>query len=260
MIDSHSHLQFPELAKDLDAVLERARVAGVSKIIIPGTSAESSASGVAIAEPHPELYAAVGIHPCSVLEYTAEGRELMKTLLVSVNCVVALGEVGLDYYHFEDVAGIPSYKKLQQEVFIEMINNAKSYNLPLIIHSREAFADSLALLREHAQNHPTVIHCFTGTYEEAKAWLDLGCLLSFTGIITYTKNEALREMVGKLPLDRIMIETDAPYLAPQGFRREQCEPQHVRQVALCLADIFKTTFDSIDQATTQTTEQFFNLA
>lgn len=256
MIDTHCHLNFPEIAEELDDVLARAAEAGVHAFVIPGTTPENSASAVAVAEKFPSVYAGAGIHPLHATEFDQAGRALFSELLGEANSLVAIGEVGLDYYREEDGAS----RTIQEKVFREMIAIAKENSLPLIIHSREAFADTYAILKEQAAGHPTVIHCFTGSAQEAKAWLDMGCHISLTGIITYKRNGPMREMVKTLPLDRLMIETDAPYLAPEGFRGQRCEPMHVRQVALCLTELFDSSFDYIDTLTTQTAEKFFTIS
>ncbi|MCC2631435.1 MAG: tatD [Patescibacteria group bacterium] len=262
MIDTHCHLNFPELAHDLPGVLERAEKAGVTKIIVPSTNASDSTSSVNLSEIYPTVFSAVGIHPCDAEGYEEDSRSKLKELLQGINSIVSIGEVGLDYYHFEDCKtdeDRTARKELQKKVFIEMIELAKSFGLPLIIHSRDAFADTYALLKEYASGHPTVIHCLTGTSEEAAAWIELGCFISFTGIITYKRNEELRDMVKTVPLDRVMIETDGPFLAPEGFRGKTCEPAHVRQVADCLAAIHDVSFDEVDQVTTATAERFFGI-
>ena len=260
MIDTHVHLNFPELLPNLEAVLERAADAGVNAFVVPSVSAESSVSSVELSAKYATIFAAIGVHPTDVDQHTPEDQEKLIGLLQSEKKIVAIGEVGLDYYHLEGLetaAKVEAYKDRQKNLFKEMIAMAVSHKLPLIIHSREAFADTKTILA--GSLHPAVIHCFTGTWEEAKAWLDLGCLLSFTGIITYKKNEALREVVAKVPLDRLMLETDAPYLAPEGFRGTTGEPKFVRQVAECIADVKGLTLEEIDRITTQTSQQFFTL-
>lgn len=262
MIDTHSHLNFPELRQDLASVLSRAGEVGVEKIVVPSTNTEDSAEAVALAQAEPMIYAAIGIHPLHAYEYNEKDRGSLHELLLKKSRVVSMGEVGLDYYHFEEsdpVEAIEAKKRVQQNVFLEMVSLAKEHQLPLIIHSREAFDDTKNILAQEAYNHPTVIHCFTGSSEQAAAWMEQGCHISLTGIITYKKNEALREMVKDLPLDRLMIETDAPYLPPEGRRGKTCEPADVRAVAECIAQVKGVSFEEVDEITTATAKAFFKV-
>jgi TatD DNase family protein len=257
VIDTHSHLNFPDLAGDVDGVLDRAAAAGVSRILVPGTDVETSTSAVELAV-RPGVYAGVGIHPEEAGKKSpAEFRGQIKALLPDER-IVAVGEVGLDYFRVE--GDLATVKVAQQKLFSEMIGLAREFELPLIIHTRDAFDDALAMLKEGAPGHRIVIHCFTGSLEEAEAWIGLGCFISFTGILTYPKNQELRETAAALPLDRIMIETDAPYLAPQKFRGNVCEPAYVAEVARCLAEVRGVALEEIDAMTTHTAEEFFNLS
>ena len=235
--------------------------AGVTRFVVPAVDAESSTVAMELAAMFPAVSGAVGIHPCSAREYAAAARAEIKRLLNASPKPVAIGEVGLDYYHFEDLDEdqIKSYKERQESVFREMISLAKDHGLPLIIHSREAFKETLKILQEEAKGVPMVIHCFTGTKEEAAAWLAAGCLISFTGIITYKRNQELREVVASVPLERMMTETDAPYLAPEGFRGKLGEPRFVAQVAQCIADVKGLSLEEVDRITTATATQFFSL-
>ena len=254
MIDTHAHLNFPDLAEDVKGILERASAVNVTTIIVPGTDVESSLSGVNLSAVYDNVWAAIGIHPSDVSGWNDDGRVKFKEALLGATPPVAIGEVGLDYYHSIEE------KDLQQTVLREMALLAKENSLPLIIHCREAFDDCYGLLKEIAPGHPTVIHCFTDGKDEAFKWLDAGYLISLTGIITYKKNTALRDVVSALPLDRLMLETDAPFLAPEGHRGERCEPRFVANVAQCLADLFNTNLEYIDARTTQTAQQFFNIS
>ncbi|MBU6388986.1 TatD family hydrolase [Patescibacteria group bacterium] len=260
MIDTHAHLYYPALANQLGDVLDAARAVGVDRVVVPATTGESLTSTVDVCELSDSLYAGVGIHPTEADSYSDEHRGKIKELLEGANSIVSIGEVGLDYYHFEEEkteSEIEAKKSIQKTVFQEMMGLAAGYGLPLIIHSREAFADTYSLLA--AQKQPAVIHCFASTEEEAEAWLDLGFYLSVTGMITYKKNEALREVVRSVPLERLFLETDAPYLAPEGFRGKICEPKHARQVAECIAEVKGISLEEVDRVTTAAAEQFFGL-
>lgn len=262
MIDTHCHLNFPELESQIADVMKRANEAGVTKFVVPSTGIETATSSVNLSEIYPAVKTAIGVHPVHAHEFNHDDMPQLVDYVEGINGVVAIGEVGLDYYHMEDCKTEEekeARKQLQQVFFIEMITLAKDYHLPLIIHSREAFDDTLQILEEQAPNHPVVIHCFTGTKEEAQKWLDMGYLLSFTGIITYKKNDALREVVKMVPLEQLMLETDAPFLAPEGHRKETCEPMYVRDVAQCVAGIKGITLEEVDEVTTETAESFFSI-
>jgi TatD DNase family protein len=256
MIDTHAHLNFPDLATDLDGVIDRAREAGIEGFVIPGTSLETSQQGIALAKTHNNMWAGVGVHPVDT-EEIAE-REVL-TALLSEEKVVAIGEIGLDNYH---LPGEPGERKrlqsVQEERFRFFAGLGLQHNLPLIIHSRDCFAEMYALLKELSIHH-FVIHCFTGTWEEASAWLDLGGHLSFTGIITYPKNDELREVVKKVPANRFMLETDAPFLPPEGHRGEVGEPRFVHEVAECVAAARWLSLSEVDTRTTKTAEEFFGI-
>ena len=244
MIDTHCHLNDPVFTADVSGVVERARLAGVTKIVVPGVNAESSIVSVKLAEQFAgQVFAAIGIQP-SEAETSAP--------LLSELPAVAIGEVGLDYYRPEE----NPTKEIQEKVFREMITLAKTRRLPLIVHSRDAFDDTKGILKEMAPEFGVVIHCFTGTSAEAAQWLDMSYHISVTGIITFKNSGTLRDMVSGLPLERLMTETDAPSLAPEGFRGQTCEPWHVSKVSECLDQIFGKPTAEI---TTRTAEQFFHI-
>jgi TatD DNase family protein len=260
MIDTHAHLNYPPLADDVAGVLARAAAAGVSDVVIPGTSRESSDSAVALAGQFPEVWAAIGIHPSEAHEVAPADVDRLHALAINPR-VVALGEVGLDYFHFEGLSEseIEARKAMQHLLLREMIAVAKQYSKPLIIHSRDCFDDLYAILQEEAAGWPTVVHCFTGTADEAAKWLDLGYHLSVTGIITYKNAETLREIVRDIPWDRLMVETDAPYLAPQSHRGKICEPAMVMDVATALAEVKGVDVSTVEEMTTTTARAFFRL-
>lgn len=250
LIDTHAHLTMSPLAENLSAVLARAHEAGVTKIVVPGTGIEDSKASLALMA-HEGVYGVIGIHPSDAHTFDAEAEARFLQLLARKP--VAIGEVGLDYYHTKE------HEAEQKRVFARMIGLAKEAGLPLIIHTRDAFADAYTMLRDLAPGHPTVIHCFTGTAEEASAWLELGCMLSVTGIITYKKSEELRQVIQDIPLERLMIETDAPFLAPEGFRNRPCEPMDVGEVAKKLAEIQGVSVEEVARVTTANAQAFFKI-
>ncbi len=260
MIDTHAHLNYPPLDTDIAGVLERAAAAGVDRVIVPGTSRAESESAVMLAGQFSNVWAGVGIHPSEAPIVKEEDTERIRSLCHNPR-VVAVGEVGLDYFHFEGMSDseVEAYKALQKGLLREMIAIAKDMGKPLIIHSRDCFADLYDILKADAAGLRAVIHCFTGTGEEAEKWLELGFHLSFTGILTYKSAEALREVAKTVPWERLMVETDAPYLTPQAFRGQQCEPAMVIAVAELISDLRGKSLHEVDELTTSTAEVFFKL-
>lgn len=260
MIDTHCHLQYPGLSEDVVSVLDRARAAGVTKVIVPGTGLTTSEEALVLSEKYANVYAALGVHPVDD-EASPDDAAAIRTLFASgKGKLVAVGEVGMDYYHLPTGdAEIAKAKDEQVARLYQFTQLARELNLPLIIHSRECFSDLYARLREWVPNHKTVIHCFVGNQEEADMWLDLGYHLSFTNILTYPKNGELREVAARVPAGRFMLETDAPFLPPRTRRGGLCEPSDVVSVAECLAEVRGETLASISEQTTSTAESFFGL-
>lgn len=249
LVDSHCHLNFEPLNASLEDVLQRARDNGVGHMLCVSVTLETFPEIRALAYSHSNLSASVGVHPNE-----REGREPSEedlTSLANDARVVALGETGLDYYRSHgDMAW-------QQERFRRHIRAAKQSGRPLIIHTREAAADTLRIMREEgAGDIGGVMHCFTESWEVARAALDLNFYISFSGIVTFRNAEALREVAKQVPQDRLLIETDAPYLAPVPFRGKTNEPAFVKHVAECLATLRTTSFEDIAE---HTTRNFFTL-
>src|SRR5580693_524495 len=215
LIDSHAHIDFPQFAEDRDAMLERARAAGVSTLLAIGTGPgpEKLAAALPFAEQHDRIYATVGIHPHEAQEDKPQHLDQLATLAKHPK-VIAWGEIGLDYFYDH------SPRDAQERVFREQMALAAQARLPIIIHCRDAWADCLRLIEEVWR--PTglggILHCFTGTIEDARRGIDMGFLISFAGNSTYPKTQNLRDVAKALPLENILIETDAPYLAPQPYR------------------------------------------
>jgi TatD DNase family protein len=249
LVDSHCHLDYEPLHEQLDQVLGRARDSGVGYLLCVGVTIEGFPAVQAIARRHAHVFASVGVHPNE-----REGRDPQIAELVALADdprVVAIGETGLDYYRSE---GDPAW---QQERFRRHIRAAKEARKPLIIHTREAAEDTLRLMREEGAGEAGgVMHCFTESWEVARSALDLGFYISFSGIISFKTAEALREVAKKVPADRLLIETDAPYLAPVPYRGKTNEPAYLRHVAECLAGVRETTPGDIAELTTR---NFFDL-
>jgi TatD DNase family protein len=251
LIDSHCHLDFPDFATELDAVVARAGVAGIARLVTISTRVARHASVLAIAERFPDVFCSVGTHP----HYAHEELAVTADDLVARTRrpkVVALGEAGLDY-HYDN-----SPRTAQERGFRTHIAAARISGLPLVIHSREADADTARILEEEMGQgaFPAVLHCFTGGAELARRAIALGLYVSFTGILTFKNSAALRDIAAALPAERILVETDAPYLAPAPYRGKRCEPAYVVETARVLAE---TRGVAVDEIARQTSENFFRL-
>src|SRR5881227_1441337 len=240
LVDSHCHLDFPEFAPELDAVVARAQAAGISRMVTISTRVRQHAQMLAIAERFPNVTCSVGTHPHHAheeLDVTAE--DLIAR--ASHPKVVAIGEAGLDY-HYDN-----SPREAQSQGFRTHIAAARATGLPLVIHSRQADDDMARTLEEESGKgaFPAVLHCFTGGPELARRELALGHYISFTGIVTFKNSAELRAIAKDLPADRFLVETDAPYLAPLPYRGKRNEPAYVTEVAEVLAEVRGVTFDEI---------------
>jgi TatD DNase family protein len=250
MIDSHCHLTDGILVSQLDVVLSRAAAVGVSRAITIGTDLANSRGCIDICRGRAQLRCAVGVHPHEAAEAPADIAEQLRRLL-SEPAVVAVGEIGLDY-HYDF-----SPRDRQAAVFEAQLAVAAEGGWPVVIHCREAVDDCLAIMTRFAPVR-AVFHCFTGTDGEARRVLDAGCLLGFTGVVTFPKSELLRDVVRMTPLDRLLVETDAPYLSPEPFRRQRVnEPALVVHVAAEVARVKGVTVERIDQVTTANAMRLF---
>jgi TatD DNase family protein len=253
-VDSHCHLNFPELKGRIDEVLSAMAQAQVSRALCICTTMEEFEDVHALALDHPNLWATVGVHPDNEGVREPMVEDLLR--LAALPRVVAIGETGLDYYRlgertWADVAW-------QRERFRVHIRAAVASGLPLVVHTRSASDDTLAILREEgASTAGGVFHCFTETMDVARAALDLGFHVSFSGILTFRNAQALREVAAFVPLDRCLIETDSPYLAPVPFRGKTNEPAYVTWVATELARIKQLPLETVAEATTQNFENLF---
>ena len=250
LVDSHCHLDFPEFAPELDAVVARARAAGVGAMLTIGTTLANFAKVRAVAESAPDIWCSVGIHPHEAEKEPLAGPEPL-TALAAHPKVVALGETGLDYYYGH------SPRAAQIANFRVHIAAARETGLPLVVHTRDAEDDSIAILTEAKDKGVGgVIHCFTGTAKLARAALDLGFYISASGIATFKKSEDLRAVFADVPLDRLLVETDAPYLAPQPYRGKRNEPAFVVETAKTIAAVKGVEPEALAAATT---DNFFRL-
>ena len=255
LIDSHAHIQGNEYDGEIEAVIERARGVGVEKIIAVGGAGDMSSNtdAIALADSFHAVYATVGMHPHDAKDVGIEELETLRGLTTHPK-VVAVGETGLDYYYNH------SSHELQEQAFSSFIHMACETGLPIVVHERDAAEKAAELLRQEGNGKLCgVIHCFTGNYQAARAYLDLGFYLSFTGIITFKNAEPLRAVVRQIPLDRILVETDAPYLTPVPHRGKRNEPAYVRFVAETVAKVRGISLEEVASITTANTQKLFSL-
>lgn len=256
LIDSHCHLDRLDLSAhggSLDAALAAARSRGVGHFLCIGISADNAAAVKALSERYADVDCTVGVHPLDLQPGLAPALDWLLSELNHPH-VVAIGETGLDY-HYE-----PEAAELQRQAFRLHLEAAQITGKPVIVHTREARADTLSLLREAALPQAGVLHCFTEDWPMAKAALDLGFYISLSGIVTFRNADALREVARQVPADRLLIETDAPYLAPVPHRGKANLPQYVREVAEFLAPLRGVDIETLAQQTTQNFQRLFPLA
>lgn len=262
-IDTHCHLNFKAFKKDLDDVIKRAQETGVYKIIIPGAKIGSSQKAVEIAQKFSCCYASIGVHPHHASSIPIDKlRELEREIIILTKQkrVVAIGEIGLDYFQYNKYPStIIEDKKRQNELFLTQFNIALKHNLPVIIHSRNAHDDLLEVLGSFNKLPSGVFHCFDGTKEHLKKVLNLGFFVGFDGNITYPENSNLRELVKFTPLDRLLVETDSPFLTPLPFRGTRNEPSYIPLVAQAVAQIHKKKSNEIAEITSYNATKLFHL-
>lgn len=254
LIDTHCHLTFEPLADDVPAVLERSRQAGVTAWITVGTNLADSRKTVELAGRYEGLYASVGIHPHDAKEADEGAMAELKALAQS-DKVVAIGETGLDFhYNF-------SKQPDQKRVFAHHLNLAKELGLPVIVHSRNAFDETLEILDRHGDGLKDVVfHCFGGSSDQARQLLDRGYHISFTGVVTFKNAQTAREAAASVPMDRLMVETDCPYMSPEPVRGQKPnEPALMLHTARLLAELKGLSVDQFTRDSTQTAVRFFGL-
>jgi TatD DNase family protein len=237
LIDTHAHLQDESLYPEVKEVLERAATAGVETIICPGYDLESSRAAVKLAQLYPQVYAAVGIHPHDADSLNDNTMAELYSLAREAR-VVAVGEIGLDYYR--DL----SPRDVQKKAFRAQINLAREVNKPIIIHDRDAHQEVLDIVtQEKAGRNQGIMHCYSGSLPLAISFLKLGFYISFAGPLTYKNNRKTLEVAATIPMDRILVETDCPYLTPEPYRGKRNEPAYVVQTATCLAQVRKKSLE-----------------
>lgn len=252
LIDSHAHIYYRDYAGDFDEMLKRAEDAGVAAILVVGTDIESSRESVELAEKHPQLYASVGIHPHDAGRVTDKCYEIIRTLAQVSPKVVAIGEIGLDFYRDR------SPRDLQEQTFRSFLRMASELAMPVIIHDRDAHDRIMTILREEPVRRG-VLHCFSGDARMAAEAIAMGFYVSIPGTITYPSNEALREVVRSVPIDRMLLETDCPYLTPVPYRGKRNEPAYVRLAAEKLAGVKGLTLNDVARITTKNVRDLFGI-
>ncbi len=254
VMDTHCHLDFADFGTDLPSVIERARKARVGQMICIGAGRDiaSARGAVALAELEPDIHATVGVHPHDTAAMTEAIWDELESLAIHPK-VVGIGESGLDYFYDQ------APRELQQMAYRRFIGMARRHRLAIISHVRDAHADAQAILKEtSAHELRGIIHCFTGNADDARAYLDLGQYLSFSGILTFRKAEPLREAARFAPMDRILVETDAPYLAPIPHRGKRNEPSYVVETLRFLAELKSLPFEEVAAQIWANSERVFN--
>jgi len=280
LIDTHAHLDFPEFAADLDAVISRARDAGVTRIITIGTTVEGSRRALAIADAHPDVFAVIGIHPNHAMEAPPDCLEQLRELAESPR-VVAIGEIGLDHHRLPGAQALQplpaayaemplndpgevgasvrdgAIKAAQAELFTAQLHLAIERKLNVIIHERDAWRATLEMLEPFHSQVRCVFHCFGKSIEQARAVIAHGHLVSFTGLVTFKNAPVVHETAAQVPAGTFMVETDCPFLAPVPFRGKRCEPAYTRNVAERVGQLRGLDWEEVASETTATAENFF---
>lgn len=246
--DSHCHI-YNEYYNNIDKVLEEATNVNINRVINNGCSNTSNMEVLELIKKYPNMYGAIGIHPEEVDNYTEEDINFIEKNL-SNNKVIAIGEIGLDYYYTKD------NKDTQIKLFERQLMLAEKYNIPVIIHSREATEDTINTLKKYKVTG--IIHSFSGSYETAEIYIKMGFLIGINGVITF-KNSKIKEVIKKLPLDNIILETDSPYLTPEPFRGKQNNPSHIFDIALFVSNLFNISLDDLSKITNANIKRIFDI-
>ncbi|WP_352420331.1 TatD family hydrolase [Proteiniborus sp.] len=251
LIDSHAHLDDEKFDNDRDKIIKDLNNQDIELVINPGSDVASSVKAISLAKEYDNIYAAVGVHPHDVKDMDDATIQLLSSLANNEK-VVAIGEIGLDY-HYDY-----SPRDAQKKWFIEQIRLAKKLQLPIIVHEREASQDMYNILKQEADgNLSGVLHCYSGSLEMAKEYLKMGFYLSFAGPVTFKNSRVSKEVAKNIPLDRMLIETDSPYLAPEPKRGKRNEPLNVRYVAAMIAELRQISFDEVAIETNKNTKKLF---
>lgn len=257
-VDSHAHIDGPEFDADRDEIIERAHDSGVTTILNVGTGDPHSGvfeRAVEVGRKYPPVYTAIGTHPHDARFYDDAAEQKTKSLIQTGERVVAWGEIGLDF-HYDN-----SPRDVQMEVFKRQLRQARECDIPVIIHTREAERETIEILKSDydGATRKGVFHCFSGSKDLALRALELDFLISFSGIVTFKKAEELREIAKEVPLDRLLVETDCPFLAPVPYRGKRNEPAYVVEVARCIAELRGVETEEIARITTENFKRFLQI-
>jgi len=256
--DTHTHLGSHQFDRDLPDILARARASGVSRMMVPATDLDNALKCLALAEAEPDVRVAVGIHPCNVDSVSGDTWITKLRELALHPKVAAIGEIGLDYFHAPPAGfDLPAWKLHQASCLSLQLDLAVELGLNVVVHQRSAFDDCLRIMTEYKEKVRGVWHCFVNNAAEAAQILEIGSLVSFTGIVTFKNAKEIQDTVKALPLEAMMVETDCPYLAPVPFRGKRCEPAHTRLVAEKIAEIKGINLEEVAKVTTQNAYDFF---
>lgn len=259
--DTHAHLDYPDFAAELPLIIERARAAGIEKIISIGTNLESSRRAIQLADTYPNIYAVAGWHPSDAMDAPHDVKTPLRELAQHPK-VVAIGETGLDYYRLPSKSGSPldedvRYKQRQADIFQQQLELAAELGLNCVIHQRDSFVDTLKLLKPFAGKVKGVFHCFGGTTTELAQVIEIGSLVSFTGILTFKNGQNIRDALAAAPIGRFMFETDCPFLAPIPYRGKRCEPAYVKEITEVAAQVRNCSREDLSRWTCETAAEFF---
>jgi TatD DNase family protein len=275
--DTHAHLDYPEFAADFPQILERAHAAGITKMISIGTDLESSARAIALAEKYESIYAVVGWHPTNAFEAPDDLCEPLRKL-ASHPKVVAIGETGLDYHRLPSCSVRPMaesgkeksgdtpdatpaddehYKRKQAEIFRQQMEVATEFGLNCVVHQRSALEDTIAQMQPFVGRVRGVFHCFADNAAAMQRIIAMGSLVSFTGILTFKNGQNIRDTLAATPMDKLMLETDCPYLAPIPYRGKRCEPAYVKEISEVAAQVKNCSLEELSKATCATAREFF---
>lgn len=253
LFDTHAHVTDERFQYDREDMLQQCFDAGVEYIVCPAVDRKTSEESIAISKKYPQIYAAVGVHPHEVKHVTEEDYAILKKMALEEDKVVAIGEIGLDYYYdFSD-------KEEQKKAFIRQLHLAREVDLPIIIHDRDAHGDTMELLRTEGKGVRGIFHCYSGSYEMAKEAMKMGYYISFSGTVVFEKSTKLKEVARQIPLDKILIETDSPYLTPPPFRGRRNQPSYTQYVAEEIAKLKGIDAEEFAKITLNNAKKCFNI-
>lgn len=254
IFDTHCHLNHPDLINDLDKILKDAKEVGVDGFLVVGFDKQTSIDAIEIAKKYNNVYAAIGFHPTEIEDLSEEDFLLVMEML-SNKKVVALGEIGLDYYWIKD----KEKQEKQKQYFIRQIKYANKYNLPIVVHCRDAIEDCYNILKDNEVINKGVLHCFSSSFEMATKFIKLGYYIGLDGPVTFTNSKTPKEVARQIPLEKLLVETDCPYLTPHPFRGKRNEPKFITLIIDEIAKIRNVDSDTISEATFENAKKLFHV-